>query len=377
MSSRHRHTSRAPAAPVYPTPEEREAIIERREELFQKLTVLLVGHHGPGDPAFDRVVRQYGHGEVQRQLSMVQTQAAERDFLIDEPLIYRKYRQIFARFGGSRRFLKRAEYETLSYEHMNLMARRRFLSSPPIAPPGPREKELNDLLLVAADFWDDITPPAVPPCPASWSVPQPEPYARPAASLLAWGWRPTLASIRTEAKDVERWNPVIPDLIRMVFDPGVLDGWPGASASWAAYHALHLLGALQVHSSAARLLTLAERENDWLSDCLPAVWALMGKAVEPILWNLLDDAHYSDDQFGLVVYALNLLIPTCPERREAIISGLVERLSDPARTNPTVNAYIVFVLNRLNASSARKAIVKAFKQDRVNTRIMRLEDISL
>jgi hypothetical protein len=162
-----------------------------------------------------------------------------------------------------------------------------------------------------------------------------------------------------------------------VFDPGLLNGWPGETASWASYHALHLLGELQVHSAAAPLLTLAGLDNDWLSDRLPAIWALMGKAVEPILWNLLDDTRYSNDQLGLVISGLRLLSLAYPEQREVIIARLAERLTDPMRTNTTVNAYIAFVLNRLKARSAHSAIIKAFEKGRVNTRIFQLSDVSL
>lgn len=373
MSPRSRHARRssgAPAAPGYPTPAERQAIIERRDELFQQVIRLLAEERPPSDPAYDRLRRQYGDYEVQRQLGLIQKQAIERDFLIDEPLIYRKYRQTFARFGGQRRFLRRPEFEALVFENATTMARRRFLSPPPIAPPGPRERELTDLTLVNVEAWEDVTPPAIPPRPEDFFAPRGDEYGGPEKDLLAWGWDLDLQRVYAQAENTALWQPAVPDLLRMVFDKGLLNGWPGEPASWAPYYALFLVGALKVFPAATRLLSLADHENDWLSDCLPAVWTLIGPPVEPGLWSLLDDASYADDRRGMVIAGLRLLAATFPNRRTAIVGQLAERLASPNFTNPIVNAYIVFALNRLKAREARQAIAAAFEQGKVATRIM-------
>jgi len=351
-------------------------MIERRDELFQKVVHLLVENRPPDDPAYKRLMQQYGAYEVLRQLDIIQKQSAERDFLIDEPLIYRKYRQTFARFGGERRFLGRLEFEELAFENAQLMARRKFLSPAPNALPGPRERELTDLLLTNVEAWEDITPPAVPPRPEGWISARPEEYPSLVANLLTWGWQPDPERIHDLAKDLTRWQPLIPSLLRMVFDKGLLGGWPGEAASWAPYHALHLLSALRIHPAAARLLALADQENDWLSDRLPSVWALMGRqGVEPVLWGLLDDATYTDDQHGLVVAGLRSLADAYPERRAAIVKGLASRLSAPPPSNAIVNGYIVFVLNRMKAVEARETIAAAFEQGKVATNIMQPGDV--
>jgi hypothetical protein len=293
---------------------------------------------------------------------------------MDEPLLYRKYRRAFARFGEERRFLNKLEYEDLAYEHGSLMARRKFLS---IISRGPsrRERELNDLLLIGADYWEDITPPAVPLRPADFAAPPAGEYSGLERELLTWGWRPEPQRIRAQAKKAARWRPVIPDLVRMVLDEGLLSGWPGEAASWAPYHALHLLGTLRAHEHAAHLIALAKRENDWLSDRLPAVWGQMGEQVEPALWNLLDDETLHPDPRGLAVAGMRVLAQTYPKRRAAIVAGLASRLSAPPPYNAIVNGYIVFVLDRLKAVEAREAIADAFKQGKIATDIMQPGDV--
>ena len=163
----------------------------------------------------------------------------------------------------------------------------------------------------------------------------------------------------------------------MTFDLGPLNGWPEEPASWAPYHALHLLGMLQAMPFADRLLTLAGCANDWLSDRLPTVWTWMGPPVEPALWSLIDDDSYVNKERGLVVAGLRSLTAAYPEQRSAVIAGLVRRLKDPAFAEPSVNAYIVFVLNRMKATPARRAIIAAFEQGKVDTNIMQPSDVQL
>ena len=374
MSRRHRHPTRNSATPSYPSPAKRQAIIARRGELFEQIVNLLIENRPPDDPAYNRLARQYGKQEVQRQLGLIQKLSSESDFLIDEPMAYRKYRQTFARFGGGHRFLGRMERETLVEEFAMISTQRKFLSATPTAP-GRREQELYELMLMNVDSWEDITPPDAPTRPPDWVAAPPEQYSSPAADLLTWGWQAAIPRIYTEAKDPDRWQLAIPALLRMVFDQGLLNGWPGEAASWASYHALYLLGALHVHTAAVRLLALTDQENDWLSDRLPKVWAMMGEPVEPALWSLLDDESYSTTQRGVVIAGLRSLAVAHAVRRDAIVAGLANRLSDSAYTNPTINGYIVFVLDQMEAVAARKAIANAFAQEKVDTHIMQPNDV--
>jgi len=377
MSPRRRHPrklSNQPAAPGYPSPAERQAIIERREGLMYQLIRLFVTGKAPDDPAIKKLAMEYGPREVQHVIAIVQKKFTRRDHLLDDPLIYREYRRTFARFGGQRRFLSKQEYEDLAYEHVLLMGKREFQpSSPP--KPSRREAELSEMILSGVDLWEDITPPAVPERPVDFSAPPAGKYSGPEKELLSLGWELNLQRVQALAKKDERWRTAVPDLERMVFDEGLLEGWPGESASWAPYHALHLLGYLKNHPSALKLVSLSTLDNDWLSDRLPSVWAQMGEEVMPALWELLSDESLFPEPRGLAAAGLQRLAQTYPKRRAEIVQGLVQQLNKPLPYNAMANAYIIFTLNRLRAKEARQAVTSAFELGKVDLNIIQPVDV--
>ena len=377
MSPRRRHPrklSKEPGAPGYPSPAEREMIIERRDELMYKLIRLFVSGKAADDPAITKLVMEYGSQEVKRVTAIIQKASTRRDFLLDKPLIYREYRLAFARFGGQRRFLSKPEFEDLSYEHALLLGKRKFQTLSP-GKPSRREIELRDLILSGMEFWEDITPSAMPARPVDFSAPPAGEYTGLEKGLLTLGWDLSLQRVRALAKKDESWESAVPDLERMVFDEGLLEGWPGESASWAPYHALHLLGYLKVHQVASQLKSLSKLENDWLSDQLPSVWAQMGEAVIPTLWDLVDEESLTPEQRGLAAAGLQRVAQTNKKQRAEIVQGFVQRLNTPPPYNAVVNAYIIFVLNRLHAKEARQAIASAFEQGKVDLDIIQPMDV--
>ena len=84
MSPRRRHPrklSRQPAAPGYPSPAERQTIIDRRDELMFKLIRLFVTGKAPDDPAITKLAMEYGPQEVQHVIAIVQKTFTRRDLL--------------------------------------------------------------------------------------------------------------------------------------------------------------------------------------------------------------------------------------------------------------------------------------------------------
>ena len=281
---------RHPVQKSYPSPEQRERIIRQRYKLAQELLKLAVGEKF--DPRqIDRLTRRYDLEQVLFVMNAVGNRFFGRSEMIgDSTRAYRQYRLTFARFGGDRPFLKRPEYAALCSDQVELHARRRpkFFRR---RGPDPRGREIDDLLLSGADYWADITPPAVPPRPDDYDAPPAGNYGYPTRTLLKWGLAVDGERITNNARNTNKWLPAIPALSQMALDDGLLDGWPGEPASWAPHHAIHMLGQLQAHQEAGRLLTLLERENDWLSDLLAAVWARMGPQAEPPLWDYLAEGR--------------------------------------------------------------------------------------
>lgn len=296
--------------------------------------------------------------------------------MLDEPYGYRNYRQAFARFGGMRRFLSRAEHGDLQMEFMKLFVPRTLLTPAPFLPPSARENELFDLTLAESNYWEDITPPAIPPRPAGYPFTR-RLYPAPIQKLMELGPSASFEALASLAADRTVWQPLLPDLLELVFDPELLHGWPGDSSAWAPWHALYLLGLLQARTCAKALLDLMDDPDDWLSDCLPAVWARMGPEVQSLLLQVLVDPSRAEQQRAQSCLGLLKLAEIFPQERESIVSELVERLDDSSFDNPTVNAYMVFTLNRLKATQALKSIKAAYRKKRVNKSIMGLGDVEM
>lgn len=369
-----RKRKRKPQERVYPTPVERQRIIQRRDDLLKELIELFVTrtpaeHMGE----IERLAHEYSVAEVQIVLDSFQ-KSTQRSFLNDEATLYRDYRLTFARFGGERRFLSKQEYEDLSYQHSLLVGEREFKSLFRRRP-GKRERELRNLLLIDERMWEDITPPAPPPRPSDFTAPPAGSYPPRPRKLLKLGWKADEKALRARVGRAANWKPFIPDLERMVLDGGLLSGWPAEPPSWAPLHALRLLGHLRAHQSAGRLLALMDWENDWLSDLLPSVWAKMGpRAAEP-LWAYIRDRRHNPEQRGNVMIGLQRLAEKHRPYRREVVNGLSQLLDEAPDEDGTANAYTAHVLSELRDVEALPALRRAYDEDRINLEIMTWDDV--
>ena len=177
------------------------------------------------------------------------------------------------------------------------------------------------------------------------------------------------------ARNVGKWRPATKDLLRMVFDEGLLQGWPGEAASWAPGHALHMLGHIGAHEVAGRLFPLFDRENDWLSDRLAVVWSDMGPRAEPPLWEYLDDGGHDPENRGVVLQGLAAISVKHPDRREEIVGRMADLLRRAPAADKEASAYIVHVLADLRAVELMDVIAESFEQGKVDTGIMDVYDV--
>ncbi|MFQ5856204.1 MAG: hypothetical protein ACE5LU_11230 [Anaerolineae bacterium] len=363
-----------PARRTYPTDAERELIIQRRDDLLRELIEVFVATPPSEERiAINRLTRTYGAAEVRLVLDKFQKRS-RRPMVGEEPGLYRAYRLAYARFGGARRFLSKPEFEDLSFEHARLFAEREFKALLRRGP-GRRERELRDLVLTDEQMWDDIFPPAPPQRPPDFVAPPAGSYPGPLKELLELGWKAGEKTMTTRARKATIWRPLVPDLERMVLDEGLLAGWPADPASWAPLHALRLVGYLGAHPSAGSLLTLMDREEDWLSDLLPSVWTEMGpQAAEP-LWAYLLDREHSPEQRGNVMVGLQKLAEKHPRYRPGVVQGLARLLDDAPAEDGRANAYIAYVLGELRATEALPALRRAYKAKKVDLKTMTWDDV--
>lgn len=372
---RHRHSTKSAAKITwyehrsgYPSPEEREAIIQRRDQLRLEFIGLVAREQTPDSPAGRRLVEKYGEDELNIILKQWDKVFQNESFVETDAFGYRSYRQRYARFGGTRPFFTASEYKRLLDEHSkNFVAALKKESFPK-----ERQAKLSDLLLMDSEMWEDITPEAIPPRPAD--APQPVlQYQEPLTSLLAYGSQ--LLPPAIFASPLDNWRKHLPALTRLALDPTLLNGWPADPASWGPWYALHLLGKLGAAESAYALSELADIENDWLSDRLPEIWAQMGLEAEPLLWMLLDNPAHSLKKRGLAANALQLLADEEPLLRRKVIDGFGQFIANPA-TNSTINAYLIHFLGELEAQGLLRPLIEtAFSENRVDTEVIELEEM--
>jgi hypothetical protein len=384
MSARRRHYSQSSQQSIswlehrsgFPSEAERQALIRRRKALHDELLPVMLNRLGPADAPGRELIKKYGPEEVDQALEVFDTIHDLPSFVADEAYFYRLYRHSYARFGGQRPFLTHEGLGGLQGENLRLYVER--LKAGSDFSIKPREKEIEDLLLTDWRIWEDITPPAVPPCPDDFKPPAPAAYRGPAASLLEWGTDLDPERIEEAADTPERWISQIPALERMVLDPGLLEGWPGEAPSWAPWHALQLLGALEAWQSIPTLAALSGRPNDWLADLLSEVWARMGMAAEPILWMLLEDPASSAQRRGLAAEALTFLVEEEPLLSSKLAQGFGQIVQKDQPCDPTLNAYLIHYAQEIGELERILPIAEAaFDEQRVDEEILTLEDLEV
>ncbi len=353
----------------YPTPDEREKIIKRRQELLMELAMLIVTGVKPDDPKVRGLAGKYGAEEVERAAKIIGERLTFPLPIADDSKSYREYRQRYARFGAGLNFYTAKEIEELQKEHLKSISETDDIN---------QESELDKLLLHGWRDWEDITPPAIPLPPADFTAPQPAAYPAPINELLEWGDNLDRSHAFVDEADFQHWKKHIPTLTRMALDPGLLKGWITDKASWAPWHAIHALGELQAWESAPALAKLADLENDWLSDHLPHIWAGMGMEVEPSLWMILENPAASVKQRGLAAQSLTMMAEDEDSDviMNKVINGFEKILGNIKTFDPSVNAYLIHFLREMDAvDDVWETIEQAFDEDRVDTDIIDIDGL--
>ncbi|MCC6298230.1 MAG: hypothetical protein IT314_02950 [Anaerolineales bacterium] len=351
----------------YPSPEEREKIVEMRQKLSMELITNMVMSIKPSDTKVQSLVRVYGAEELKRAMDKISETMELPTFIADDAKSYREYRQRYARFGAGLKFYTVREMNELHVA--NLQAIR---DSGDVG----KTSELEKALLYGWRDWEDITPPAIPPRPDDFVAPSPESYPAPINGLLEWGPDLHRSHQFVSESDFMQWRKHIPALTRMALDPGLLNGWLTEPASWAPWHAMHALGALQAWESAPALAKLADLENDWLSDHLPHIWAGMGAEVESSLWMIIESSPASAKQRGLAANSLYMMSEDSEAMENKIVHGFEKLLRNEKSFNPTVNAYMIHFLREMEAvKDVWETVNSAFENGRVDLDVIAPEDL--
>jgi len=358
----------------YPTPKERQRIIERREELRKEIINVLVRSDPQADEDIARLVQIYGVDDVELVLGTISERTSQSVLVGEEPGIYRRYRLAFACFGGTRRLLGKEEFEELAFEAAKMEAKN-FFKPKILRRPSRRQREL-DLLLTGIEIWEDITPEDRPPHPPTFVSPPAGQYSPPLDGLLDLGWQADEQSVSDFARRTSLQASHAPDLLRLVLDEGLRGGWPAETPTWAPLHALRLLGQLRAHQTAAPLLALMEDENDWLSDLLPSVWAAMGPKATPPLWDHLEQRAAPPIRRGNVIIGLSRMGQKHRSYRREVVDRFIKLLEESPPDDKEANGYVVHALaSLLKARQAWPAIRRAYDSNKLDDSIVTLDDV--
>jgi hypothetical protein len=376
MSKRRRHAQKQPDISRiewlkhrtgYPTPEERERIVQLRQELLMELVTLIMTGVKPDNPQIHRLARKYSAEELERATRIVGELINLPMPIAEDAKSYREYRQRYARFGAGLKFYTAKEIDELEAAHVKTIEEPSDLNKP---------SEIDKLLLFGWRDWEDITPPAIPIRPDDFHAPHPSSYPAPINELLGWGEALNMSHQFADEPDYTLWRKHIPALTRMALDPGLLNGWPSEKSSWAPWHAIHALGALQAWESAPALAKLADLENDWLSDHLPHIWADMGMEVEPLLWMIMENPAASVKQRGLAAQSLSMMAEDDDTMQNKVVKGFEKILGNAKTFDPTLNAYLIHFLREMEAEDDVWYVIEsAFDEERVDLDIITPEDL--
>jgi len=359
----------------YPTPKERRRIIERREELREKIIGVLVRADPQVNQGIAQLAQAYGTDDVELVLRTLSERASQSALVGEEPGHYRRYRLSFARFGGTRRLLGKQEFEELTFEATKIMARD-FLKPKIFRRPSRRQRELQDLLLMSVEIWEDITPEDPPPRPPNFVSPPAGQYSLPLDGLLNLGWQADEQAVSAFARRASLQASHASELLRMVLDEGLRGGWPADASTWAPLHALRLLGELRAYQTAELLLALMEDENDWLSDLLPSVWTAMGPKAAPPLWNYLEQRVAPPQWRGNVIIGLSRMGQEHKLYRREVIDRFIKLLEESPPGDVEANSYVVHALSSLlKARQAWPAIRRAYDANKIDNRIITLDSV--
>ncbi len=357
----------------YPSAEEREKIIQLRRQIAFEIISLAVERAEPDDPRYRELVNKYGKDEVLQAQKSFQEGIDASSRVADDAKSNREYRLRYSRFGAGLPFYTVKERDDLLEKYIETM--KDTLESTHTTKATDTD-EVEKLLLMDWRDWEDITPPAIPPRPANYSVPQPAFYPTPIVELLEWGNNLDRQHEFADEKEYLHWKKLIPTLTRMALDPGLLNGWPSENASWAPCHAIHTLGNLQAWESAPALAELADLENDWLSDHLPHIWADMGLEVEPSLWMLLETSSASAKQRSLAAEGLFMMTDDNEAMGYKVVKGFEKMLQNTKSFNPTLNSYLISFLRDMEAiDDVSPTVDDAFEQNRVDLNIITPADL--
>jgi hypothetical protein len=161
----------------------------------------------------------------------------------------------------------------------------------------------------------------------------------------------------------------IPALIQIATDTSLIhlpdDNDP---RGWAPIHAWRALGQLQAQEAIEPLLRLFHeiRDNEWVTEEMPDVFAMIGPAAFPALAAYLEDPSYPAHSRLVAATSLMQIALSHPEMRDQSVQVLAEQLAGFEHNVPGVNSILIANLVELRAVEKADLIQKVFTDGKVD-----------
>jgi hypothetical protein len=172
----------------------------------------------------------------------------------------------------------------------------------------------------------------------------------------------------------------VPELVRMVTDRELLWADQDSIEVWAPVHAWRALGQLRAEEAIKPLIGLFDElsEDDWASDELPEVMALVGaKAIQP-LKEYLSDSSNNELARAIAANCLEKIGNANSFLKNDCISILTKYLEQSTFDVATLNGLVIAHLIELEAVDSIGAIRKAFNNGNVDLTVAGdIEDVEI
>jgi hypothetical protein len=163
----------------------------------------------------------------------------------------------------------------------------------------------------------------------------------------------------------------IPELIQMAIDQGLNWAGPESQEVWAPVHAWRALGQLRAEAAIEPLLSVfnAMEDDDWLTENMPDVFALIGPAAIPPVQAFLANPENVFYRRWTAASILVKLGQTHPEARTDCVVALEQQLEQFSKNSPDLNGVLVSSLTDLGAKESAPSMERAFAAKRVDPSI--------
>jgi hypothetical protein len=189
-------------------------------------------------------------------------------------------------------------------------------------------------------------------------------YQPPVADLLTLGESAAMAAKWPDYLALGLGPEHVPELVRMMLDPGLNEGDSNTPLVWAPLHAFRALGQLRAVEAVESMIRAVkediERDGDWLAESAGEAFGLIGPASLPALTAAVEDSAeemYQRWRMAEAIAQVGREHPVCRTECVAILSRCLER---HAENDPELNGGLVGCLLDLNAVEAAPVIERAF-----------------